>query len=303
MAHAADALHKRTSVLSERERQVLGMAASGMLDKQIAQELGLSQNTLRTYWRRVRDKLGELPRTALVSGFVREDLRLAETEGLDQFPPEGVVLDVINGTMLAADSVNDIHKLQRGVPHPLVAYSHIYHPEDRDAARRVIYDVIEGRLDSAHVIFRLVPDTGVEILSVSFHSVRDASGRVTKVYGYRVRALDCREGHSPDVRVGTWLRWADSEVLTIDADLAGMLELPGAGTYSRSEVYNRIHPDDHEDNRCAAEIAAAKGDDWFQQDARIVGSDGATRWIRTRGRLVKGTYGRVRIVGDAIMFQ
>jgi hypothetical protein len=214
-----------------------------------------------------------------------------------------VLIDVLNGCMLAADSINDMHKLERGVPHPLHAYSHIYHPEDRDQARKVIYDIIEGRLDSAHVIFRLVPDTGVEIISVSFHSVRDATGRVTKVYGYRVRALDCREGHSPQVRAGTWLRWIEGDELTVDRDLAEMLELPGPGTYLRSQVYERIHPEDHHANRCAAELAAARGEEWFQQDARVIGSDGVTRWIRTRGYIVKGADGRSRIVGDAIMFQ
>lgn len=303
MAHQGGIAAQGTAALSTRERQVLGMAATGMLDKQIAQELGLSQNTLRTYWRRVREKLGELPRTALVTEFVKEDLRTSETEGLEQRPIEGVVIDVLNGTMLADDSVNDMHGLERGVPHPLAAYSYIYHPEDRDAARKVIYDVIEGRLDSAHVIFRLVPSTGVEILSVSFQSVRDKDGRVTKVFGYRVRALDCRAGHTPDVRIGTWMRWTGSEEVTVDADLAEILELPGPGTYPRNGIYERIHPDDHHQNKCAADMAVKRGESWFQQDARVLGSDGATRWIRTRGHIVTGTDGRTRIVGDAIMFQ
>lgn len=103
--------------LSNRERQVLGMAAAGLLDKQIGEELGVSANTLRTYWSRIRSKLGQLPRSALVALLVSSEPRI---EGLESPGPgtfEGWVLDVETMTLLASDSINDLHGLSRGVPH------------------------------------------------------------------------------------------------------------------------------------------------------------------------------------------
>ena len=60
--------------LSGRERQILGLAASGMLDKNIAFELNISLNTLRTYWQRIRQKCGSVPRAALTASFVKGEL-------------------------------------------------------------------------------------------------------------------------------------------------------------------------------------------------------------------------------------
>ncbi len=289
--------------LSARERQVLGMAAAGMLDKQIGHELGLSLNTLRTYWQRIRTKVGDVPRTALVSQFVTEDLRSSETDDLDLLPPEGVIIDVLNGTMLASDSVNDMHGLEHGLPHPLAEYSRIYHPEDMESARSTIYDVIEGRLESAHVIFRLVPDTGVEVINVSLHGVRDAAGRVVKVYGYRVRALDCRRHHNPEVRVGSWERWVDSDEITIDQELASILGLSRAGSYPRDAIIERLHTDDQAAQGSAAMRAIDAGEAQFQLDSRVVGPDGSSFWVRTRAKIVEEADGRMRVFGTATCFR
>ncbi len=49
----------------------MGLAASGLLDKQISAELGITYNTLRTYWHRIRQKCGNLTRAGLVAEFVR----------------------------------------------------------------------------------------------------------------------------------------------------------------------------------------------------------------------------------------
>lgn len=56
--------------LSPREEQILGLATSGLIDKEISRQLGISPNTLRTYWRRIRSKMGDHIRSALVADFV-----------------------------------------------------------------------------------------------------------------------------------------------------------------------------------------------------------------------------------------
>lgn len=59
-----------TSRLSERENQMLQMAARGLTDQGIAHELGISVGTVGTYWGRVREKMGALSRSELVAKYV-----------------------------------------------------------------------------------------------------------------------------------------------------------------------------------------------------------------------------------------
>lgn len=68
--------------LSAREDQVLSLAAAGFLDKQIGVELGVSLNTLRTYWTRIRSKVGEGSRSALAVAYV-EQLSVGGEHGPD----------------------------------------------------------------------------------------------------------------------------------------------------------------------------------------------------------------------------
>lgn len=52
-----------TPALSEREREVLFLAAEGLTDKEIAVRLRIGPKTVRTYWDRMRQKLGAASRT------------------------------------------------------------------------------------------------------------------------------------------------------------------------------------------------------------------------------------------------
>jgi DNA-binding CsgD family transcriptional regulator len=53
--------------LSYRERQVLGLLAHGQDGPQIAERLGLSPETVRSYAQSARDKLGAKTRTEAVA--------------------------------------------------------------------------------------------------------------------------------------------------------------------------------------------------------------------------------------------
>lgn len=56
----------RLGSLSRRERAVVDLAAQGLTDSQISQELGLSLATVNSYWTRIRTKLGSLSRVEIV---------------------------------------------------------------------------------------------------------------------------------------------------------------------------------------------------------------------------------------------
>lgn len=59
-------LSGRLARLTPRERQVLGLLASGMLNKQIAAELGRSEKTIKVHRGRVMEKMQVRTATALV---------------------------------------------------------------------------------------------------------------------------------------------------------------------------------------------------------------------------------------------
>ena len=56
--------------LSDREKQVLNLAAQGHIDEGIAQSLDISISTVRGYWLRIRSKLGGASRAELVGKWI-----------------------------------------------------------------------------------------------------------------------------------------------------------------------------------------------------------------------------------------
>lgn len=80
----------RRTQLPERESQVLSWAAKGYTDKQIASELGISQETVGTYWRRILLRFGAASRTEVVAKYAetqassRISAAEAETQALQK---------------------------------------------------------------------------------------------------------------------------------------------------------------------------------------------------------------------------
>ncbi|MCP9491054.1 MAG: response regulator transcription factor [Solirubrobacteraceae bacterium MAG38_C4-C5] len=64
----------RNRPLSDRERQVITLAADGLTDDQIARRLFVSRETVRTNLKRSSNKLGVSGRTALVATAIRQGL-------------------------------------------------------------------------------------------------------------------------------------------------------------------------------------------------------------------------------------
>jgi PAS domain S-box-containing protein len=72
-----DSRHNETGTqvgLSEREREVLFLAGEGLTDKEIALRLDIGQKTVRTYWDRMRAKLGAASRTEVLAKAVHAAL-------------------------------------------------------------------------------------------------------------------------------------------------------------------------------------------------------------------------------------
>jgi DNA-binding NarL/FixJ family response regulator len=68
--HQAEHQASAIESLSQREKQVLELLSKGHLYKEIADELGLSMDTVRTYLRRIYDKMHVHSRTEAVSRYL-----------------------------------------------------------------------------------------------------------------------------------------------------------------------------------------------------------------------------------------
>ncbi len=291
--------------LSAREREVLGLAAAGLIDKQIGPQLEVSLNTLRTYWSRIRDKVGDQPRTALVAAFVAEELGNMPDIAPHPHDHEGWVMDPVARTLLATDGINDLHGLERGVAHSVELYRIATHPEDVERVYNETMSVAAGEKDIVHLVFRIVTPKGVEVANSTVRAIRDASGRVTKVYGFRTKTIDCRPGRNPTVLVGHWDEEDyESEEFNVDENMARILGAPHAGRISRSTTMTwKRHPEDEEKARRACEEAVAARQEHLVTDVRLVLGDGSTVWGRAKRRFIYQDDGRVRIYGTFSVFE
>jgi len=70
--------------LSEREERVIVLRMSGLDDQAVAEALGLSVETIRTYWRRIRLKMNGETRTQVIASYTRmlnsEALKIVRAE-------------------------------------------------------------------------------------------------------------------------------------------------------------------------------------------------------------------------------
>jgi FixJ family two-component response regulator len=67
-------LHNRLDSLTPREREVMGLVVAGLLNKQIAGELGTSETTIKIHRHQVMEKMG--------AGSLAELVRMADRLGI-----------------------------------------------------------------------------------------------------------------------------------------------------------------------------------------------------------------------------
>lgn len=81
--HQAQRIKQRIACLTAREHEVMRLVVSGLLNKQVADELGISRKTVENHRAKVMDKmqvegLAELVRAALVAGVELEPMKAEE---------------------------------------------------------------------------------------------------------------------------------------------------------------------------------------------------------------------------------
>lgn len=231
---------KRLDLLSPRERQILEMAATGLIDKEIGASLGLSLNTLRTYWGRIRLKVGEGSRVALAAAMAGEAAS-AKPDQINRLLTEDWQYDPQNETILAKDSINLAFGLALGVPHPIEEYRRFYHPEDRDTTVQSWLSILQSPRDLHHLTFRRVTVDGVKLYSIFIRTVRDERGNPIWFFGNQISGNDDRPGYRSDVKVGKWQFDFSQERLTIDSKGRSILGLPDHGEIKFTEFLARAY--------------------------------------------------------------
>ena len=81
------ALSGRPFAVTERQAQVLALAAGGLSDKQIAQRLGVTHRTVRSHLERLYETTGVRGRTALVVAWALANAGLWR-EGANEMGPD-----------------------------------------------------------------------------------------------------------------------------------------------------------------------------------------------------------------------
>ena len=67
-------------LLRGREAEIAGYAAAGMSDKEIASKIGVSAETVGTYWKRSMERLGVHSRTQLVALLAQSEIQQLRRE-------------------------------------------------------------------------------------------------------------------------------------------------------------------------------------------------------------------------------
>lgn len=196
--------------LSSREAELLAKASTGLQDKQIAELLGVSPNTLRTYWSRIRQKLGGHTRVGLVSMWI-------EAAAEAKFPP-------LKGTTFRRWEFD----YQLGIPFRMKATLHVLgsevgegrpthlrtiHRDDIGRYNTLFEGLVQGSIGGACFVYRVI-DEGREFrVHAIARSLDLGEERVRRIQGYSVDCVDPESGRNAG---GTWVANLSREVFHAD---------------------------------------------------------------------------------------
>lgn len=220
--------------LSQREEQILDLAASGLLDKEIVQRLRISSNTIKTYWRRIRSKLGEKTRSALIAEYVQQ---ASAGEPSVDYDWES---DLRTGIWrkVSASTVPGQETMPRELPRE---ESHKYfHPDDSQMLKRMVEQVRASDIPAFFYKARLMSPHGVVQSCCFVQVVRDENGEAVLLRGVRTHLFEVADPDFAPVEVGDWTFDLDSEEWRFDSRTRELLELRLADSCGAMSVHDRL---------------------------------------------------------------
>ncbi len=231
--------HYDLSRLSPREAEVLSLASKGLLDKEIARELGLSLNTLRTYWNRIRMKAGESSRTGLATAWVSEELRSqAQTESVPlDLDDSWWEFDAVNELVRASKTLSERVGLTGLEWHPFEEYNRLVHPDDLKNKLELVKQVAELHLPYVSFVERYLLPEGM-IHCHTFGEIFFEDGKFVLGKGHQVVMQSLEQ--QPRLRLGRWICHPDSELIELDGDCNELFQLDCQQIWKLDDIRSRV---------------------------------------------------------------
>lgn len=281
--------------LSHREEQVLALAASGLLDKQIAVELEVTLNTLRTYWSRIRAKVGEASRSALSAAYAEKRAGAMPKVGID-----GVtwLVDMERRILQSSGDQDIFPEGEMDLDDALQRY----HPEDSARVQTTFRAAQETGISSFAFIARVVTDHGLELVSAYCEAVRDETGRTVSFIGRQVPTMNLAGSPFRNV-IGNYARDLATNRVTADDAFCAIYRVRKDDPDLFATALSRLCPDSRAGIAALAESVITSGRPVVYRSYRLCFDDGTQLWVSTRYRIEYEGERPARAVATVVAFE
>lgn len=283
--------------LSGREREVLSLAATGRIDKEICAELGISPNTLRTYWARIRAKLGEVPRSALAVALSQD---LGSRSGQSQQRVDWEV-DLVKMT-LTSYGTGSASDEDEGVAVPFDDAIATVHPDDADRFRRFLLLLDTNDLQNFSYTLRVAEGDSFTRTTSFVRVIRNSSGRAVKLLGTKAPLLDFQTPQQDRVEVGYWSRDLVTNKFSADDSYCALYGIDPNDPDMRQKAIQRFHPDDRHFASTILDRSVKERKRHFRFTHRMLGPGGVYRWAMCDVRIEYDDDVPIRALGTAMVF-
>lgn len=268
-------------LLSPRESEVLTLAAAGYMDKEICSSLGVTHNTLRTYWRRIRSKVGEGSRSALAVVYTEDRAEAGQAVA----HPADWEIDLDRSVFRKLSDRAVLIDMAKGEEMPFEDLLSALHPEDAPNVRRVLDELQDNDLSNFTLATRVITRRAVETTNVFISVERDAAGHAFRLLGTRAAKIDARPPQSRKVEVGYWQRDIRTGEFTADAGFCAIFRIDPKSPTLRADAMARFHPEEAELTRTFVDNTVRACKTNARATHRLLGEDGSYRWITTDLRI------------------
>lgn len=242
-------------LLSNREREILELAAQGKLDKEIVKELGVSINTLRTYWNRIRSKVGDLSRSAFAAAWVSDSIQKGEFNKSMNCPDFNYwwKIDLKKESALLPNFINQRFGLSCGVWHKKESYLPVLDPVRLNVLVAEIIRAVEAGSDHFSVIHLSLRDK-TDALRHSFgRIIRDESGAAVALDAHTVDLDDLSK--FVEINSGVATRRGEEGGIWLDAFCQELIDVQPHSLKTSFFLWRDVLPKLHPDDRSAFQSA------------------------------------------------
>lgn len=181
----------------------------------------------------------------------------------------------------------------------------LMHPDDRDAGWKEAQRHLAGQSPLFSAEYRLKhKDGSYRWVLARGVAIRDAEGKPVRMAGSQTDMTDRRELEESlrlsgarlslavgAVGLGLWSIDLESGRIEESDRLMAILGLPAGATHKSAEEWRKyLHPDDADRVLAKFKAALKKADD-YEEELRLIGADGVTRWVHVNASVARNASG------------